>query len=168
LNGLDALLREAFQDFEAWLLDTAWRGKEHDCVNVFAHKFLAGLVRPEGPIFDLTQVGIEVGVPQPHNCGERPSARKDLVIWAQPGTVAWGADWKAVNVPATIIEWKAPRKKGRTPPIHPYDREWLQKYSLHYPNFVGYCATVDFSATDRRVFTLAITATGMLEDFHRA
>ena len=166
-NGLDALLKEAFQELEAWLLDTAWRGKEHDCVNVFAHKFLAKRVKPDGPLFDLTQVGIEVGVPQPHGRGKRPSARKDLVIWAQPGTVAWDADWKAVNVPAAIIEWKAPRK-SRVPRIDPSDQRWLRIYAEHYPDFVGYCATVDFSARDRRVFTVAITATGTIEDFHRS
>ena len=167
MKGLDPLLRATFQDFEAWLLENSWRGKEHDCVNLFVHKFLSHRVNPKGPIRDLTQVGIEVGVPQPASCGHRPSARKDLVIWGKPGTVAWGADWTAVNVPAAIIEWKAPRKIGLPARISPYDLQWLQNYAMHYPAFRGYCVTVDFSAKDRRVFSAAITATATVEDFHR-
>jgi hypothetical protein len=83
--------------------------------------------------------------------------------------VAWRADWKAVNVPAAIIEWKARRKIGPPPParIFPDDLRWLQNYAMHYPAFRGYCVTVDFSAKDRRVFSAAITATATVEDFHR-
>lgn len=167
MTPLHALLADAFRDYEAWLLANEWRGKEHDCVNLFVHKFLFSRVRPDGPLTDFTQIGIEVGVPQPKGIvGIKPAARKDLVIWKEPLTTTWDKSWNAVHVPQVVIEWKARKKVSAKPHLFPHDVDWLTKYSLHYPDFTGYCATVDFTSTTRRVFTALITQGAVNHDFH--
>ena len=163
---LDFLIANTLAEYEQWLLSSDWRGKEHDCVNLFVHGFLFQHVRSGATIEDFTQVGIEVGVPQPEGIGIKPAARKDLVIWDAPRAVTWDADWRAVRQPVAIIEWKA-RRKPLLPVLYPGDIEWLRRYSLHYPDFIGYAVTVDFTSTLRRVASARIFAGQMIEDFHR-
>lgn len=168
MNSLHSLLAHAFRDYEAWLLATNWRGKEHDCVNLFVHKFLFSHVHPAGPIADFTQVGIEVGVPQPKGVvGVKPAARKDLVIWSEPYSTTWDAAWNAVKAPLAIVEWKARKLKSPKPFLFPYDVDWLTRYSLHYPEFTGFCATVDFTSDTQRLHTASIHAGSLRNDFHR-
>jgi hypothetical protein len=45
----------------------SWRAKERDWVNYFAHRYLIGYCADGGILRDPTQIGIEVGVPQPRN-----------------------------------------------------------------------------------------------------
>jgi len=164
---LHELLGEAFREYEAWLLATSWRGKEHDCVNLFVHKFLHSRISANGPIYDPTQVGIEIGVPQPHGIGIKKAARKDLVIWKEPDTSTWDEDWNPVKFPIAIIEWKARRKKFSLPITFHRDLKWITAYSLLHPDYLGYCATVDFTKTERRVFTVFVKSGVSIEDFHR-
>jgi hypothetical protein len=160
-------LADAFSEYEAWLLSSEWRGKEHDCVNLFVHRFVYSRIHPAGPLSDFTQVGIEVGVPQPASIGIKQASRKDLVIWDAPAATTWDAEWRAVRYPRAIIEWKARRKRTGQPVLFPYDIEWLRQYSLMFPKFTGYCATVDFTSTNRRVATAHIFQGEIEEDFHR-
>jgi hypothetical protein len=167
MSDLHNLLRDAFREFETWLLVAPWRGKEHDCVNLFVHKFIFRRISPTGPISDPTQVGIEVGVPQPPGIGIKKGARKDLVIWNDPDTSTWDAHWNPVRFPLAIIEWKARREKTNRPITDPHDLKWITAYSLLHPDHHGYCATVDFTATGRRVFTVSLKSGIAVEDFHR-
>ena len=167
MSTLHTLLTEAFSEYEAWLLSSEWRGKEHDCVNLFVHRFIYSRVHSTGPLSDYTQVCIEVGVPQPPSIGIKPATRKDMVIWDAPAATTWDSQWRPVRRPKAIVEWKARRKKTGLPVLFPYDIDWLRRYSLMFPEFTGYCATVDFTSTSRRVATAHIFQGIVDEDFHR-
>jgi hypothetical protein len=150
-------------------MESGWEGKEHDCVNLFTHGFLFPHIRPEGPIKDFTQVGIEIGVPQPTDfgLGTKPATRKDLVIWDSPRAVTWDKEWQAIHFPLCIIEWKARRKKSPAPKIDRRDLHWLGEYSRRMPAFVGYAVTVDFTCPDRRVFSCKVVDGDAITDVHR-
>ncbi len=134
---LHDLLADALLEYEDWLLSSAWRGKEHECVNLFLHRFVYARIHPGGPLSDFTQVAIEVGVPQPSSIGIKQACRKDLVIWETPAATTWDAEWKAVRYPRAIMEWKARRRRTRQSALSPYDIEWLRQYSLMLPEFTG-------------------------------
>jgi len=161
------LLTEAFFEYEKWLSTSLWRGKENDCVNLFVHGFLYPKITSEGPIFDPTQIGIEIGIPQGKGLGKKQSVRKDLVIWPRPEMTTWNLEWKAEHFPIAVIEWKARKKKSGDPLISPYDLNWITKYSLLRENFIGCCATVDFTEPTTRLETALIVTGRVEENFHR-
>lgn len=142
-TALSDVIRQTLTDFEEWLVTTAWRGKEADCVNAYAHGFLlpAAVERVDG--FDPMCLGIEVGVPQAPGHGKNKAVRRDLLVWREPGQTTWDASWNAVELPAVIIEWKA-RRKGRAK-LDSYDLEWLRKVSAEHADFTGWAVTVDFT-----------------------
>ena len=55
---MDRFLNEALKSFSGWLKENEWRGKERDCVNLFAHKFLFEKIEPGAAIEFPTQVSI--------------------------------------------------------------------------------------------------------------
>jgi hypothetical protein len=55
LESLKHLLIESFAEYESWLRTNTWHGKEHDCVNLFVHKFLFSKISPKGPIVEDVQ-----------------------------------------------------------------------------------------------------------------
>jgi hypothetical protein len=103
---LNTIIAKALTEFTSFIKGSGWRGKENDCVNLFAHRFLAKRIRP------LNRIGIEVAVPQIGGKGRKQAVRKDLVIWKRSGQNTWGNDWNAKAVPQAILEWKA-RRGGR-------------------------------------------------------
>lgn len=115
-----------------------WLGKENDCVNLFAHRFLAKRVRP------LDRIGIEVAVPQLGGKGRNQAVRKDLVIWRHGGQTTWDKSWKAKAVPQAILEWKVKRGPNAQPTISLRDRAWLKAFKRKHRGFTGVCVTVAF------------------------
>jgi len=134
----DAVIARALKDFAIFLGRSGWRGKENDCVNLFAHRFLAKRIRP------MDRIGIEVAVPQLTGKGRKQAVRKDLVIWKRSGQTTWGKDWKAKAVPAAILEWKVKRGPAARATISARDRAWLTGYKRRHRGFVGVCVTVAF------------------------
>jgi len=128
----------ALKEMELYLRKSDWRGKENDCVNLFAHRFLAKRVRP------IDRIGIEVAVPQLGGKGRKQAVRKDLLIWKQGGATTWGADWKAKAVPQAILEWKVKRGPGAKPTISNRDRAWLKAFKSNHRGFTGVCVTVAY------------------------
>ena len=164
---LDTFLAARLCEFEEWLLRSSWGGKEHDCVNLFTHGFLFPRIGPDEPIRDFTQVGIEVGVPQPGHIGIKAACRKDLVIWREPREVAWDIrTWRPITPPMAIVEWKTHRRSIQ-PVLSADDIRWLTAYSLHYAEFTGYAVTVDLVSEVRRVASALIRSGKVTEDFHR-
>jgi hypothetical protein len=53
---IDRFINEALENFSHWLKSNQWRGKEHDCVNLFAHKFLFEKIEPGAAIQCPTQI----------------------------------------------------------------------------------------------------------------
>jgi hypothetical protein len=128
----------ALKEMELYLRKSDWRGKENDCVNLFAHRFLAKRVRP------IDRIGIEVAVPQLGGKGRKQAVRKDLLIWKRGGATTWGADWKAKAVPQAILEWKVKRGPGAKPTISNRDRAWLKAFKSNHRGFTGVCVTVAY------------------------
>lgn len=149
---IDRFLEAAIGDFAEWIRDSSWLGKERDCVNVFATRFVRPAVSSTSAITDYSQVRIECGVPQPKLKGfHRPSAAKDLVIWHDPLEVAWDSNWKPVRIPWVVIEWKTRRRGRSNAMFDKHDERWLKAFSEQNPASLGYAVTVDFSRGRRQV-----------------
>jgi hypothetical protein len=133
-----AEIGKTLKEFSAFIRDSEWRGKENDCVNLFAHRFLAKRVRP------IDRIGIEVAVPQLGGSRRKQAVRKDLVIWKRSGDTTWGADWKAKTVPQAILEWKVKRGPSAKPTISARDRLWLKAFKRKHRDFTGVCITVAY------------------------
>jgi len=133
-----AEIAKALKEFASFVGRSGWRGKENDCVNLFAHRFLVKRIRP------MDRIGIEVAVPQLTGKGRKQAVRKDLVIWKRSGQTTWGKDWKAKAVPQAILEWKVKRGPAARATISARDRAWLIGYKRRHRGFVGVCVTVAF------------------------
>jgi hypothetical protein len=133
-------INRSLKEFSAFIYGSGWRGKENDCVNLFAHRFLAKRVRP------IDRIGIEVAVPQLGGRGRKQAVRKDLVIWKRSGHTTWGTDWKAKAVPQAILEWKVKRGPGAKPTISARDRLWLKAFKRKHRGFTGVCVTVAYGS----------------------
>ena len=107
-------LNEALETFSLWLKDhPEWRGKESECVNLFAHKFLFEKIEAGAAIECPTQVGIatdvsikfvpRVALKQPKRY-KRPASNKDLVIWSKALQTTWSATWEPTHWPKAVIE----------------------------------------------------------------
>ena len=135
---LSDLIKKSLDENARFFWESGWRGKENDCVNLFAHRFLAKRVRP------LDRIGIEVGVPQLGGKGRKQAVRKDLVIWRHGGQTTWDKSWKAKAVPQAILEWKVKRGPNAQPIISSRDRAWLKAFKSKHRGFIGVCVTVAF------------------------
>ena len=133
-----AEIAKALKEFASFVRRSRWRGKENDCVNLFAHRFLAEHVRP------IDRIGIEVAVPQLAGKRRKQAVRKDLVIWKMSGQTTWGKDWKAMAVPQAILEWKVKRGPAAKASISARDRAWLTRFKRKHREFIGVCVTVAF------------------------
>jgi len=138
--SLSTKIHAALKEMEMHLHKFSWRGKENDCVNLFAHRFLAKRIRP------IDRIGIEVAVPQIGGKRRKQAVRKDLVIWRRGGQTTWGKDWKAKAVPQAILEWKVKRGPGVRATISARDRGWLRAFKSKHRGFIGVCVTVAFGA----------------------
>ena len=136
--SLSTKIHAALKEMEMHLHKSEWRGKENDCVNLFAHRFLAKRVRP------IDRIGIEVAVPQLSGKGRKQAVRKDLVIWKRSGDTTWGAAWKAKAIPQAILEWKVKRGPAAKPTISARDRAWLKAFKRKHRGFIGVCVTVAY------------------------
>lgn len=134
------LLHLALMQMKGFLVSSGWRGKENDCVNLFAHRFLAKRIRP------IDRIGIEVAVPQIGGGRRKQAVRKDLVVWKRSGQTTWGKHWKARAVPQAILEWKVRRGGVAKATISARDRAWLRAFKSKHRGFIGVCVTVAYGA----------------------
>ena len=135
---LQAHIENALKGFSSFLEQAGWRGKENDCVNLFAHRFLAKRIR------SVDRIGIEVAVPQLIGKRRKQAVRKDLVIWKRGGQTTWDKNWKAKAVPQAILEWKVKRGPCAKAAISARDRAWLAGFKRKHRGFVGVCVTVAY------------------------
>lgn len=127
---LPEIIEAAFCDLDAFLRTNDWHGRENEVVNLYAHRFLAGQMKPGRALRSLRQVGIEVAVRQV-NGSRKKYVRKDLVIWPEDDMTVWteGA------CPAAIIEWKRnSNSQSRS------DAEWLRAFRRRFPSTICYTA----------------------------
>lgn len=148
-HPLEPMLRDAFTAFAEELASSSWRGKENDCVNLFAHGQLLARC-PTGIFLHPTQIGIEVGVPQPPGVGEKGAAKKDLVIWPEPRMSTWNAEWKPANIPAVVMEWKLCHARRRLVGCS-HDRRWVESFARWQPGSLGLTVIVDLDTRKHRL-----------------
>ena len=149
---MDRFLNDALKSFSGWLKENEWRGKERDCVNLFAHKFLFGKIEPGAAIAFPTQVSIECSVKQPKQFSN-PAAVKDLVIWKRPMQTAWSSSWEPVHSPKVVMEWKVFFKKR--PPraiFNRHDEDWIVSYTKEHTSAFGYLVSVDLASEEPMVY----------------
>ena len=147
---IDRFLDEALEEFGTWLGTNDWWGKEYDCVNLFAHKFLFDRIAAGAAIECPTQVSIESSVKQPSGYTKKTS-RKDVVIWSKPEQTAWSRDGEAVNTPRVVMEWKTYRNRKVKDEFFPYDEKWIKRFTRENPKSFGYVVTVILTKTERAV-----------------
>ena len=143
---IDRFLNEALETFSYWLKDhPEWRGKESECVNLFAHKFLFEKIEAGAAIECPTQVGIEVALKQPKRY-KRPASNKDLVIWSKALQTTWSATWEPTHWPRAVIEWKVYRQRFPGRHFHKHDEEWIEAYTQEQVDSFGYVVSVDLTS----------------------
>jgi len=145
---LDLLIQDSIHEFAEFYVHSTWLGKERDCVNIFALRFLASNVSEVSAIKELSQIRIEGGVPQPKKF-PRASATKDIVIWKDPLTTAWDEDWNPVNTPRAIIEWKTSRTGATAPDYDPHDVDWMTSFTTEFPDTIGFLISTHSSQHSR-------------------
>lgn len=119
----------------------AWRAKERNWVNYFAHRHLLEHCKAAGPLSHPSQIGIEVAVPQPAGY-EKLTVSRDLVLWAECGATCWNDAWEPCNHPLAILEWKVHRPGHRNAKVS-HERAWLRAYCAWQPTVLGYAIEVD-------------------------
>jgi len=148
---MEHLLARALLDFDLWLQSSDWKARENECVNQFAHAHLAKQITPGRVLFDFAQIGIEVAVPQLPALGRKAAVRKDLVVWSKPGMTAFDGDFRPVQAPIAIIEWKPRSNK-----LCAVNLDWLSQFTRAYPGCFGAVVTVDFKKSGSRLHTAAV------------
>lgn len=166
---MDRFIHDALQDFADWYVadPSAWLGKERDCVNTFALQYLIKKIDSTSAIKDVGQIRIECAVMQPSKSGKfiRPSATKDLVVWSKPSDTTWGVDWKPVNAPRAIMEWKTSRSGGGAEDFDVHDVEWLTAFTEEYPKTIGFLVSTHATKSVRRC-TWAMVRCGIIGKRH--
>ena len=149
---IDRFLDEALVSFAEWIKSNPnWFGKEHDCVNLFAHKFLFDKIEPGAAIFHPTQICIECALKQPTQYTNR-SARKDLVIWEKPLQNTWSSDFEPILSPKAVMEWKVFRSRFPKRIFDPHDEEWIMAYTEEHGERFGYVVSVDMTKSGKKVY----------------
>ena len=154
LEELEAGLRDALREFAAHLDSEPWVGKEHDCVNRFAHGYLIPRCQAGSLLHHPTQIGIEVGVAQPPGIGIKAAARKDLVIWPRPWMSCYDNTWRPVHYPTVVMEWKTLREGFRFSGTA-HDHAWLTAFTRSRPETLGLSIVVSVAPSP----TCRLTAT---------
>lgn len=161
---LDRYIQDALQEFAEWYVnDSAWQAKERDCVNLFAHRYLARHISPDSAIQELEQIRIECAVKQPKRDEYKSrSVTKDLVIWDTPLKTTWDEEWNPAHEPRAIIEWKTSRKGNASDEFDQYDRAWLEAYTDENRGVVGFLVSTHATKKHRKC-TWAIVRRGKCE-----
>ena len=150
---MDRFIQDALRDFaDCYVNRSAWLGKERDCVNIFALQYLTKGIDSTSAIKDVSQIRIECAVMQPSDPEKfiRPSATKDLVIWSKPSDTTWNADWKPVNAPRAIMEWKTSRSGQGSADFDIHDVAWLTAFTAEYPKTIGFLVSTHATKSVRR------------------
>jgi hypothetical protein len=148
---IDRFLNEALESFSEWLKTAEWWGKEHDCINLFAHKFLFEKIEPGAAIEDPTQVCIECSLRRPEKF-KNPAAVKDLVIWQRPLQTTWSETWEPIHSPKAVMEWKVFRDRLPKAIFDRHDEDWVSSYTEEQTGSFGYVVSVDLASTGPAVY----------------
>ena len=143
IRSIDSLIANSLNALAADPLVSQWQAKENNWVSYFAFRYLVPRCRPDGPLSDPAQIGVEVSVPQPPKRRTR-GVRRDTVIWSKAGMTCWGDGWSACSHPLAILEWKVHRP-GRKNKLVAKERQWLRDYCKWQPAVVAHAIDIDGS-----------------------
>lgn len=137
---MDRYVHDSLKDFAKWYVESDWLGKERDCVNIFATRFLTAGIGSGAAIQDAGQIRIECAVKQPSDKSRfpKPSATKDLVIWGDPLKTTWDEMWNPSHEPRAIVEWKTSRSGLAAEDFDVHDVEWLTAFTREHPKTFGF------------------------------
>jgi hypothetical protein len=141
ITRIDHIVETSLRGLASDLHVRAWRAKERNWVNYFAHRHLLEHCQAKGPLSHASQIGIEVAVAQPAGYEKRTVSR-DLVLWADRGATCWNESWEPCNHPLAILEWKVHRAGHRNSQVN-HERAWLRAYCAWQPSVLGYAIEVD-------------------------
>ncbi len=170
-DELDHIVRTSLSEFAAWTKAHKWFGREKDAVNLYVLGFLQKQCRPLSILFDPTQTGIEVAVPQVIGRGKKPKmhVNKDLVIWDRPGKTCWdrvpevGEKLEPRNWPLCILEWKLAKSYRQAE----WDCRWLQTFGecAPAPYCCGYSVVFGACRGEKRIRCARVTRKGVERDW---
>lgn len=135
---IDRFIEDALVEFNDWFIESDWIGKERDAVNLFTMGFLAKNVQPGAAIHDLRQIRIESPIVQLPDHRERQTGGKDLTIWRDPLQTTWSPEYKAINAPWVIMEWKFQRGGQKPDGFDEYDTMWVSEFTKLNDDSIGY------------------------------
>lgn len=161
MHELDDPVRDSLEQFVDWIARHRWYGREHEAVSLYAFGFLQRQCRPDSVLADPMQIGIEAAVLQLPGSDRKRLVCKDLIIWACPGMTCWNDDRQPVHRPLCIMEWKRFQDRRRAR----HDREWLQEFSKHAADFVGYSVVLGLGEMEERLRCARATANGIDENW---
>jgi hypothetical protein len=104
VESIDIFIRESLLDLREFISRTRWHGREREAVSLYAFGFLAARCKPEGPLRDPTQIGLDVAVRQPPGPRRKALVCKDLVIWPDPAGNCWDDSSNPTRHPLVVIE----------------------------------------------------------------
>lgn len=168
---MDRYIQGALKNFAKWYVEECpeWMGKERDCVNIFATRFLMESIGPSAAIQHREQIRIEGGVMQPSNKERfpRPSATKDLVIWNKPLDTAWDESWglKKNHAPRAIIEWKTRRSGNPCEHFDGHDKDWMEAFTDDHKTTFGFLVSTHATRKHRSCMW-AMVRSGTLGKIH--
>jgi len=151
LDQLDHAIRAAATEFVEAVFADGWRGREREAVSLFAIGYLIRQCRPGSVLHSPTQIVIEAAVPGVPQLNPKGRVNKDLVIWPQPAETCWDDAWKVAHDPLAVLEWKVFRPTTGPPSLSQYDLNWLRRFSLGRPQFVGYAVWLDLARRGSRL-----------------
>ncbi|MDZ7839623.1 MAG: hypothetical protein U5R46_02205 [Gammaproteobacteria bacterium] len=162
---IDRFVEDALVEFGEWYVRSDWNGKERDCVNLFANRFLGRRVQKGAAIQDPAEMRVEGPVPQPTGY-RKPTAAKDLVVWSDALATTWDTEWQAVDWPRLVMEWKFRRRGRPSKDFDTHDLEWLCAYTDEYDKTFGYLVRV-YHGEESRSVDWAKVVRGELNDTNR-
>ena len=164
-DELDNVLRAALIEFGNTIFSGTWRGREREAVSLFVLGHLAPKISPSGPIRHATQLAIEAAVPGVEGLNPKGRVNKDLVVWPEAGMTLWDRDWKPVNVPAAVLEWKVFRALHKHPVLSANDVAWLTAFTRNFTGCIGYAVAVDLMQRKFRMRVARAEAGTVQEDW---
>lgn len=151
LSNLDEIISRSLKSLLKDISQHSWYGREREIVSLYAFGHLLPLCSASSVLFDPTQIGIEVAVPQlkaESNRRLKTLICKNVVIWSRPKMTCWNTESDCFQYPLAVLEWKSVNRidgatqRKRKLTEYQSDVEWLRRTSELARGFVGYAVLI--------------------------
>ena len=160
-KSLDEIIGRSLRSFLDYIIEVGWTGRENEAVSLFAFGFLQKECSHNGPLYDPTQIGIEVGAAESPK-SKNSQVRKDLVIWPKPGVNRWYPA-KPHSEPLAIMEWKVRRPGIKRQPTSNADIDWLLEHCKRQTQTLGYAVLLHLGKLPADLKVVRVDAGGLRE-----